>query len=492
MLIGGTLAQRDARAADADFADKMDRFIAEILDFEVGPSVAVAIVQGDRVVYQNAHGYADLDSNRLATPETVYYIASSTKSFTALAAAMLDQRGELDLDAPLSQLLPDAEFHPQIEPEQITLQSLLTHTHGINNSGPVTFRCAYSGQHTADLLHRLLAYHGPATNGTKFEYGNIGYNIASLAMDAQLNDNWKKVLDREIFKPLGMQNTTGYVSSIAKDNLAQPCRAEPKGWSQLHYGKSDDNMHAAGGLVTTAADLTRWLLANVNGGRVDGRQVLPRKAFEFVHQPRAEQDSSFGPFKRTGYGLGWVMGRYDDDVFIHHFGGFSGFHSHIGFLPEHGLGVAVLSNSAGMGAIAAGATAIYAYDLLLDKPDIEQRRETVLKQTRLRAARARLSIGADRARRAARPQELARPLEQYTGTFESPLMGRATLAVVDGELEATMGPLWSKVEVFDNKRDALRVELTGSGSVVVVQFDDGEQATGIEVNGQLFQRVSEE
>ena len=473
-----------------ELGSRLDTFIEGAFAEDLGPGVAVAVVADGEVVYLAGHGDADREANRAVTPDTVFYIASSTKSFTGLAAAILAIRGELDLDAPLADYLPGAKLHDDVDAAQVTLKTLLTHTHGVDNSGPITFRCAYSGQHTPELLADLLRYHGAQMGGPKFEYGNIGYNIASLALDAHLGIGWKHLLEREIFAPLGMSSTTGFVSSVEPDLLAQPYRVEPEGFRRLPYVKIDDNMHAAGGLVTTARDAARWLKVNLSGGELDGEQVLPAAALELAHRQYADQDASYGVFRRHGYGLGWNIGTYNDEVFIHHFGGFSGFHSHIGFLPEHNIGVAVLVNTGAGGGLAT-AIARLAYDLMLEKGEPAELAEQSTRRAKLMARSTRRAIAADRARRAARPQQLPRPLEDYTGVFESFALGRAEIRLVDGRLRATMGPLKSAVEVFDAKKNALRVELTGSGSVVYCHFDGPGPAARIETAGTTFERVEQ-
>ena len=289
---------------------QVDAPLQELMAMDLAPGMAVAVVQDGEVIYLRGFGFADVENQRPVTPDTVFYIASATKPFTATAVAILDDRQELDLDGSLDLYLPRATYHEDIDPALITLRQLLTHTHGLANSGPVSFRVAFSGEYTPQLLRELLQYHGPAETGRTFRYSNIGYNVASMAMDDTLGISWKNVLHRELFEPLSMTSTSAYASRIDPKRLAQPYRAEPSGVSRQRYVKADNNMHAAGGLMTTASDLTAWHKANLDHGRVNGRQVLSADAIAEAHRPYAKQDSSFGPFGRTGYGLGWHTGQY--------------------------------------------------------------------------------------------------------------------------------------------------------------------------------------
>lgn len=467
----------------------LDPFLEEAFSLELTPGMAVAVVKDGEVAYLRGFGHADLDTGRPVTPETVFYIASSTKSFTGLSAAILHERGELDLDAPLSRYLPGLKMHEGLSADAITLRDLLTHTHGIANNGPVSYRAAFSGDLSPEIGVELVRHHPPAESGRGFRYGNIGYNIASLAMDAALHAGWKDVLQRELFDPLGMSNTSGYVSRFDELQLAMPHGMEPDGLRRLRYGKADANMHAAGGLVTTASDLARWLEANLSEGRIGGEQILIASAVAEAQRPQVEQQDEFFQFERTGYGLGWNTGSYGDESFTHHFGGFSGFHAHVSFMRERGVGVAILTN-ASSGTLLADLAARYIYDTLLEVPGAAEAFREELEAMPAQVAGLKGRIKADRDRRAARPQELPHPLEAYAGVFENEAFGRIELKVVDGRLEARMGQAWSEVEVYDDEKNMLRIELTGGGTVVPVTFEDGSQrASSIQFLRREFRRV---
>ncbi len=465
----------------------LDPILIEIFDVGLTPGMAVAVVQGDDLVYARGFGFADVENRRPATPKTLFYVASTTKSFTALAAALLADRGELSLDAPLSEYLPALRMNPPLSAENITLRDLLTHTHGIAAGGPITIRTAFTGEFSHEQLVDVLATYQPASNGRAFRYGNLGYNIAGLAVDATLGVGWKEVLDREVFQPLGMLSTTAYRSRADVAELAMPYGLEPDGLARRHYAKQDANMHAAGGHLTTVLDLARYLEAHLNGGRVDGRQLLPAAPIAETHRSQAQQDRASGPFHRHAWGLGWDIGTYGADTLLSRFGGFNGFHSHVSFMPQRRIGVTVQVNS-NVGSAVANMVATSIYDRILEKPDFEAQFQSALAEFRDQAVQRRARIRQDRERRAARPQVLPHPLEAYTGVFENDAFGRMEWLVDDGKLHARMGVARSDVEVYRGDENQLRVELTGGGSVVTFNFD-GERATSLTWNGVEFGRT---
>jgi CubicO group peptidase (beta-lactamase class C family) len=468
----------------------LEAFVEEAMALELAPGASVTVVDGDEVAFLRGYGWADIARSRPMTAETPFYIASSTKSFTGMAAAILDADGRLELDAPLSRYLPGVRLRAPSSEDSITLRAQLTHTHGLDNGGPIVIRTAYTGDHDEDVLIGLLEQQPAGEQGRAFEYGNLGYNVAGLAIDRALGTSWKDVLAEEIFGPLGMDATTAYMSRVEEDARATPYGWEPDGWEARRYAKDDANMHAAGGLVTTGEDLGRWLVANLNLGRLQGRQAIPAAAVREAHRPMAENDDAWGPFTREGYALGWHVGTYDGSRQLHHFGGFPGFHTHVSFLPEERVGVAVLVNESGMGSALATGIAAYAYDVYRGVEDLAARSDALLARLTEERDRSRAGIRADRERRAARPQRLPHPLQAYAGVFENPDYGRTIWEVRGDRLFATMGIAESDVEVYDGASNALRVELTGGGIVASFDFPGGaERAAAVTMMGVRFERV---
>jgi CubicO group peptidase (beta-lactamase class C family) len=487
LLLACATAQLPSGSASSasSASSALDSTIAEIFALNLAPGMAIAVVRDTQVIFAKGYGWADVEARRPVTPQTIFYIASTTKSFTGLAAAMLEEQGRLDLDAPLSRYLPTARLQAPLNPDSITLRSLLSHTHGIEGDGPIIFRTAYTGEHTNDQLISLIAAHPPAKTGRDYVYGNLGYNIAALAMDVTLQQSWRDVLQRMIFGPLGMTSTSAYVSRSPRDRLAQPYRWEPTGFARAPYNKGDANMQAAGGLVSTAADMAKWLEAHINGGVVDGRRVFSASAIEETHRRQATFRRETGGLVVNGYGLGWQIATVGTDTILNHGGGFLGFSTHMSFMPERRIGIVVMSNDNGLGYALTNLVARAAYRQLISG---ERLSADSLARIRTEASGARDRIAADRARRAARPQTLPHPLEAYAGTYENDLYGRVVLSIVNGKLEARAGQAWSPVEVFDGANNALRVELTGSGEVARFTIENG-RAMSFTVGGITFRRV---
>ena len=469
------------------FATAADHFISGALDaVGVVPGVAVAVVHGDDTVYLRGFGLADREADVAATPEALFYIASSTKSFTALAAVLLDARGELDLDASLAHYLPMVDFDPAVKADSVTLRHLITHTAGLDNDA-IVFRTAFSGDHTLEVLLEVMNATTPSVESLGvFSYTNLGYNILSFILDRETGMPWQDLLREMIFEPLGMDRTTAYASLPRQEGwpVAAPYFGlHPDGVKRLYLEKQDNTMQAAGGTLSTAADLARWIEVQLNDGRLDGRQVFPEAVIRATHQRHAKTDAEFGPFKRGGYGLGWYVGTYQEDQLLHHFGSFAGFRSHVSFMPEHDLGVAVVVNEGSVGSQLADLFATFAYDWWLGKPDVETKYAAMAEPFPGMVEQQQGRIAADLARRAERQWTLSAPLEAYTGTYVSLLYGTLTITIEEGVLAARIGNLHAvstpytapntiRVEFVPFRGEVIGFELGDDGKAVRARYDD--------------------
>lgn len=473
-------------------AQDLERYVGEFhkayYPEAVAPGIAFAVVKDSRVMLVKGFGYADVEAKRPVTPQTMFYIASSAKPFFALTAALLDDKKQIDLDAPLSSYLPDVKLQSPLSSDSIKLRNLLTHSHGIAE-GPVDVRMGFTGQGTRSELIALLAEHARSKGGNEFEYSNRGYQIASLALESKLNKSWKELVQSTVLDPLGMKNTNTYMSRVKSEQLATPYHTGSSDFVRLNYGKSDANMHAAGGILTTVEDMAKWLLVNINNGKLDGRQVFPSAVVAETHRLQVELDTTFSWVRRYGYGLGWNIGSYEGETLIHHHGGFSAFYSHVSFMPKHRLGVVVFTNELVLGDALAENIAQHIYDTMLDLPGNKFRWTKRLASAPQFAQRGRDSIAAERNRRAARQKPLALPLEAYAGVYENAQGGRMEWRVQNGKLTVSFGAIVSEAEVYDAAKNEVRIEVQpGRGNVVGFEVS-GNQVMAVNFGNTKFKRV---
>lgn len=499
MLAGTTpvgAAQPTASPAPPDdrrFAADFDAFLTGAmrrLPTIAGLSVAVARSGGPILV--RAYGAADRERHLPATPHTGFYIASATKTFVALAFARLAAEGRIDLDWTLAELAPDIDFPAAVRAREVTLRHLLTHTHGLSAPG-IEFRLAYSGEHDPATLWRLLGRIGPNPRsplGT-FAYSNLGYNIAALLIEHRLHRRWQDILEAEVLRPLALRETLAQGLRRTRLPLAEPYAGlAPGGPERLPLVKTDATLQSAGGIYSSAADMARWLQLQLAAERGTGSLALPAAVVAETHRPIARMDQSFGPFARTGYGLGWYSGPYRGETLYHAFGGFVGARAHTSFLPARDVGVAIDTNDEDVGFAFVDVAAAYVYDWFLLGPDAAARDAAAgLARLEAQAAAQFAANRAERARRAARPWRLSLPAAAYRGRFCNEDLGTMTIAGGGDRLEVRMGVLRAEAGAYDDL-DSARVELIPNRGQVLQFTVSGGRADGLRTQAFRFDRCA--
>lgn len=471
---------------DSELQERLQPLVEQAVARDLVPGLQVAVVMGDGRAWTGAFGVADLDTGRPVTDETRFYIASTTKALTALAAARLAERGDLDLDATLADAFAaDTRFHETYDPSTVTVRDLLTHTHGLEQ-GPISYRVAFTGQHTNDLILELLPLH-PALPDRDFRYSNFGYDLVGLLMEPEVDRGWKRVVEREVLEPLGMTRTTAYRSRLADSLIAFPHDIGPDGMERIRLAKDDANLGPAGGHFSTASDLALLLLAQMNGGRLGGRQAIPTAVTEETGRPQVPQEREFLHYVRHAWGLGWDIGTIDGDTVVHRPGSFAGYYSNAAYLPDHGFGVAVLSNGGLAGSRLAEIVAGAIYAEMLGREGVRERMDEALDglagMVRGRTSQVKQMTAA---------LELLdvplRPLEAYVGTYENEPWGTVEINAAGSNLEfrsgMVAGPLFPRrSEAAAGDGDVFFAQLFDPDDQVTFGFGDAATATSLRIRG---------
>ena len=200
-------------------------------------------------------------------------------------------------------------------------------------------------------------------------------------------------------------------------------------------------------MVSSAEDMAKWLVFNMNGGKFNGRQIMPVASLEEVLSPQINQSRSFYKFKRYAYSLGWNLGTYEGEKFIHCFGEFAGFRPHVSFMPEHNIGVVVLVNESSESIFLPDLIAADIYDYLLGKKPLQvesnPRVEEILSDLRKEREENKRKAAKDSQQANLKPMSF--DLKAYTGTYENDELGKIVISNEDSLLLARFGNLTSKL-----------------------------------------------
>lgn len=493
-------AQTLPPVTEKDFTATYDARVGQtIATFPDLPGIAIVVIKDDKPIFLRAYGMADREAGIKADTDTLYYIASSTKSFTALAAAMLDKEGKIKFSDPLTKYTSGVRFKNEI-PDKITIRDLLTHTSGLRNA-PLINRLAFTGQVEQRELDHVLA-EGTTVNEAnlgKYSYTNLGYNIYGLALHYHLSKKWQDLLEERIFAPAGLDHTTAYVSKARakKQKVAAPyvidtdaVNAGKMVRSQLE--KTDKNMQSAGGIFMSISDLGRWLNLNMNSGKLGGKQIIPADLIRNAHTGYTTSTRNEPPFSGGGeYGLGWQIGKYRNEKVIYHHGGYPGYRSHVSFMPDKKVAVGVLVNNDALGGRLADMLAAYAYDSWLRTENFEADYEKQLQETVKAYESRKKGIAAEAATRAKREWQLTKPFTDYAGTYKHDMLGTIEVVAKENALAFRMGNL-NTVATPYTQPDTVRVVVLPGGNGEVIGFvkDADGKFGSLNYGGVTFTKVA--
>lgn len=316
----------------------IDRYAAQQLAQENTPGLALALVDRRGLITVRSYGYADLERRLPVTPQTRFQIGSISKSFTAIALLQLADEGRFDPNRPVRNTL--SWFTPRSEWRPVTAHDLLTHTSGL----PADRDDVPSSKAQAYMARERTLGSAP---GSHWAYSNIGYQVLGVLLERLEHERYPAIIQRRLLGPLGMSATLpefthedrlamakGYVSLFddRPSRREDPLVEAP--W--IEYGSGD------GSLVSTPADLGRYLTMLLNRGAGPSGRLLSERGYAALMQPWA-------PIGEEGerYGYGMFLGTLDGRPIFWHSGGMLGYSSYLVGEPELGVGAIAFVNGPG-------------------------------------------------------------------------------------------------------------------------------------------------
>jgi CubicO group peptidase (beta-lactamase class C family) len=265
-----------------------------------------------------------------------------SKSFTALGVLVAVQDGLLDLDAPITDYLPDFSVRSRYEdhPERkMTLRHLLSHRAGFSHEAPVgsnyDSRPMTFSEHILSISDTWLRY--PV--GYRYSYSNMGIDLAGYILEKKSGKPFAAYIRDKILIPLGMNDSTLDIATILKAEDRAVGHLAPT--SIVAGGiPVEIPMVPAGGVYTSVLDMARYLMFHINEGRVDGRPLLRDDLMKVMHTVAFPE-----PHQTFGYGLGIGVDHFGPEVFYSHGGGGYGFGSYMVMFPGLKLGMVYMTNS---------------------------------------------------------------------------------------------------------------------------------------------------
>ena len=328
----------------ADRTDSIDDLVYDWLADTGAPGASLVVTDASEEQYAASFGARDLESNTPTSPDTLYGVASVTKSFTTLAVLQQVDDGAIALDDPIT-AHTDAGFDGA---DGVTVEDLLTHSSGLPNLGTsetLLARLADLGETGVPLgdrddLRQFLGGAGGERDDHsvgRFMYSNTAYTLLSHAVEETSGTDFEAYVETEILDPLGMARSTLDAEAFeADDDHATPHRGTDEGFEATRF-PARDLSKAPGGLLSSPRELARYLRFNLAGGELDGTRLVSEDLLARAHAGHVEPLPRYG----DGYGYGWMRREVAGTRVVGHGGSLLTSSSAVGFLPEEGLGVAL-------------------------------------------------------------------------------------------------------------------------------------------------------
>jgi len=320
---------------------ELESRIRKVLERTHTPGISIAVVSRDSVLWQAGLGLADVASGREATPETLFRIGSTSKTFTALMILLLEQEGRLQLDDPIRRYVPDMAFtNAWDSTDPVRIVNVLEHTAGWNDW---SFRVFANNDATPLTLRQCLDLDPEGRTsrwrpGTRVAYTNWGPPVAAYIVERVTNQPFEQLVHDRLFVPIGMRTAT----------FRQPGPEVPTATLYHRDGKTPfPYWHVAGrptgAINASATDMAAYLRFLLNRGTVNGRQLLPATAMVRLELPRSSLTARAG--LSVGYGLFLATYATGGFVWVGHTGEVPGGLTSVFYRPDAGVGYAVMINS---------------------------------------------------------------------------------------------------------------------------------------------------
>jgi CubicO group peptidase (beta-lactamase class C family) len=448
--------------------EKLDALAKQTLESTGVPGIAIAVVHKDKVVFKQGYGVREAGKSGPIDADTVFQVASVSKpiSSTVMAALVGEERVQWD-DRVIDHDASFVMYDPYVTRE-VRLRDFLCHRSGLPDHGGDLLEDI--GYDRAQILHRLRYLPPSSSFRTAYAYTNYGYSETCYAAAMACGESWDAIAARKLFQPLGMKSTSYRFDDYAKATNRALLHVKVDGqWTSKHM-RQPDAQAPAGGASSTLNDLTRWMRLQLNGGKLEGKQLVASAALAETHRPQIVLD--FVPIsgRVAGYGLGWNVGvERGDRLFLRHSGEFSlGVRSEVALIPSEELGITVLSNAAPTG-IPEGLTESF-FDWVLDG---KLQRDWIEFANLMFEEEEKREQG-EQPDYSQKPTDPTPPLtlSAYVGKFSNDFFGPIEVSEKKGNLVLRLGPKPMEFELRPWSRDTFTYQPVGemAGGTSGVRF----------------------
>jgi CubicO group peptidase (beta-lactamase class C family) len=339
--------QLRAQAAKDRFKEQLEPIIEQAIKQANVPGFAIAVVQNQKVVYAAGFGVKNLtNGNEKITPQSLFHMASITKPFVATSIIQLWEQEKIDLDAPLVKYLPYFRMKDE-RYKTITIRQMLSHVSGMPDVEDYEWdKPQYDDGALERYVRSLSNLSLIAAPGTTFRYSNMAYEILGDVIAKVSGESFEDYVKHHILEPLDMKTSTLLVKKADPKLLTSPHVLDESYEPVVSRVFPYNRMHSPSStLYSNVLDMSRWAIANMNRGELDGKRILKASTYDMMWKPAGENWRNIG--------ISWFLGARREDRTVGHSGGDTGFRSNLTMLPDKGIAVVMMSNYDGPSSLGA-------------------------------------------------------------------------------------------------------------------------------------------
>lgn len=421
----------------------LDSFVAETMQAWKVPGVAIVVVDDGKVILSKGYGFRNVKDQQPVTPQTLFAIGSSTKSFTVSVLGTLVDDGKLDWDKPVRNYLPDFRMFDETVTERMTARDLVTHRSGLPRHDLMWYAAPFSRQ---EIFERLRYLEPSKDFRTTFQYQNLMFMTAGYLAGRVAGSSWEELVRQRIFLPLGMKGSNFSVEDSKKaEDYAVGYQKVKEDVKQIPF-RNIDAIGPAGSINSNITDMANYLMMQMSKGKFGEKQVISASNANQMQSPQMSI-SAAGQYSELGdssYGMGFFLTSYRGHKLVHHGGNIDGFTALVTFMPQEKIGMVILTNM--NGSTLPTVLSYNVYDRLLGLDQVEW-----TKRLKDDEKKAQASEDEAKKRKLTARVEGTHPshaLQDYAGEYEHPGYGIFKVEVEGDHLKGTIHGLSDNLEHF--------------------------------------------
>lgn len=414
----------------------LDAFIEKAMEEYDVPGVSVTVVKDNDVVYLKGFGVRKIGSDLKVDENTIFQLASVTKTFTAASVGVMVDQGKVGFDEEVINILPDFALKDPYPTRYTTPRDLLAHRTGLPAfTGDLLDHLGYSRE---EVIKKVRFVEPACSFRDEANYSNIGFFLAGETAASAAGSSWEDLVRTSLLKPLAM-NRSGFTDSIERQSNAAFPHAEIDGETRIVPYNKQMILAPAGAMTSTASDMAHYMIMLLDGGKYLGREVLKPGTVSQMFVSSMVDEPGFAELppisENTGfdYGLAWGIYYWKNHKILEKGGALDGMRSVTVLVPDIKLGITVLANM--NLTILPEAVRADVLERYLGEADYD-----IQAEIKERSQRIAEMLNIDGPPKIKNPKPPSLDLRGYTGSYENNLYGVFKIVLKEGSLSVLAGP----------------------------------------------------